>query len=725
VSRASRLAAVGRRVDRVRDRLPFALALAAVAVAAGGAVLLVAVDVFPYHSVNDDEAVYLTAAAMLLEGRLFLTPSPLPVDAVRPWFFVETAPGRLTPKYTPPTAAVFAVGLAVDRPRLVLGAVGAGVVALVGVLARDAYDRSTGVGAAIAIASAPLYLFTSATFLSYAPTTLANLAFAVAYVRSYRADGRRRRLAWGVVAGVATGWAFFARPYTAVLFASPFVAHTCWRLWRAGRGRGPDRLRPALARALAVALPGLGFVGLTLGYNAVVVGDPFVFPYEAFAPRDGLGFGERAILGYETTYTPALAVASTVGAGSRFVTRWGPAGPLGAALAAVGLLALAADLLGAGDRARSTTGARRRPPRLPDRELRVVVAGLVPAVVVGEAYFWGTYNGISNGLIDLLGPYYHFDLLVPAATFAAAGGVALVRRAGALARDRVSPAEARGLALVALLVTAPGVAGLEATLVDDPLAENRLRTEGLASAYEPFADADFDDAIVLVPTPYGDWSAHPFQALRNDPGFDGDVVYAADGPPARDLRVLAATNRTPYRFSYRGAWTGGVRPVEADLRPLDVRRGERVAATTTLGVPAGARSASIRVETDGTYARYRARPPADDGAGATLPVDWTIGPDGVRVDGYERAVGPARVPLPAGASEVALAVTFVDAGGASVTYRQTVTARSTDGSVAVVWPPETRVCRLQPDCGTEGAWVGPDGDYLAGVSVSTNASVAG
>ncbi len=30
--------------------------------------------VFPYHSVNDDEGVYLYQAAMLLEGKLFLNP---------------------------------------------------------------------------------------------------------------------------------------------------------------------------------------------------------------------------------------------------------------------------------------------------------------------------------------------------------------------------------------------------------------------------------------------------------------------------------------------------------------------------------------------------------------------------------------------------------------------------------------------------------------------------
>ena len=49
----------------------------------------------------------------------------------------------------------------------------------------------------------------------------------------------------------------------------------------------------------------------------------------------------------------------------------------------------------------------------------------------------------------------------------------------------------------------------------------------------------------------------------------------------------------------------------------------------------------------------------------------------------------------------------------------------TDGGVAVVWPPESRVCRLTPECGYDGTWVGQDGDYVDGVSVETEARVAG
>jgi hypothetical protein len=94
------------------------------------------------------------------------------------------------------------------------------------------------------------------------------------------------------------------------------------------------------------------------------------------------------------------------------------------------------------------------------------------------------------------------------------------------------------------------------------------------------------------------------------------------------------------------------------------------------------------------------------------------------VTNHPQAAGPTRVDLPSGASEVDLVVRFATVGGASVTYRQEATVSAEDGRIRVLWPPETRVCRLRPECGTEGTWVGPDGDYLSGVSVETAARVA-
>ncbi|MFB6090389.1 MAG: ArnT family glycosyltransferase [Halobellus sp.] len=708
------------RLGRLRDAArahPERVVAAALAVGVGLLIYYLAIDLFPYHSVNDDEGVYLYQAAMLLEGKLFLRPGDIPWEAVRPWFFVVdgTESGvRMYSKYSPVAPAVFAVGRLLGDWNVALGLVATGTAAGVYWLGAAAFGRRVGLVAVPALAAAPLFLMTSATFLSYAPATMLNVAFAVAYVKSARAGSRR----WGVAAGTAIGLAFFCRPYTAVLFALPFIAHTLLSLGVAWRrvGWAPD-FRGILGRALAVALPGAAFVGLTLAYNAVTTGDPLVFPYQAFAPNDGIGFGPHEILNYERNYTPELAYETTVTITEYFFTEWVAAGTLGTAVALVGVA-------GAVWRARGVDLRERFAPAagMGDGEVRAVLFAIVPSVFLGEAYFWGTHNGLRNGLIDLLGPFYHFDALVPVAVFTAAGAAFLVRGAVRALRSVTTRRRARLVVVVALVAAAPVVASAERSVVADPLAANELRTENLAATYEPFEERSFDDALVFTPDPYGDWQAHPFQYLRYDPGYDGDVVYATDGGPDRDLRVLNATDRTPYRFTYRGVWTGAATPVNPELTRLRVVEAEAVRARTTVGVPAQATSASVRIETPEGYARYAVPANAtDDGA---VTVEWTVGPETARVTNFPYAGGSRfrDVPLAEARAEADLAVTFVGIGGSSVTYRQEVTLDARGDSVRVVWPPETRVCRLTTECGREGTWVGPDGDYVRGVSVRMNAT---
>ena len=689
--------------------------------AVGVVVYALATDLFAYHSVNDDEGVYLYQAAMLLDGKLFLRPGPIPWEAVRPWFFVvdSTEGGvRMYSKYSPVAPAMFAVGRLLGDWNLALGGIAAGTAAGVYVLASAAFDRRVGLVSVVALVGAPMFLLTSATFLSYAPATLLNVAFAVAYVRAARTGSPR----WGAAAGVAVGLAFFCRPYTAVLFAVPFIGHTLASLAVAWRRHAWTRaFRTVLSRSVAIAIPGAAFVAVTLGYNAVVTGEALTFPYAAFAPNDGIGFGTREILNYERVYDLELAAEASATALEYVFTDWIAAGPIGTALAVAGVAA-------AGWRAWTRGGLRGRfepATGMREGEVAAVLLAVVPVVFLGEAYFWGTHNGLRNGLIDLLGPFYHFDVLVPIAVFSAAGAVGVVRGLAAALGEHTTRRRARLAVVILLVVAAPVVGAAERNAIEAPYDANDRRTGNLEATYEPFADRSFDDAVVFTPDPYGDWQAHPFQYLRSGGGFDGDVVYATDGGPERDLEVVAATNRTPYRFTYRGTWTGAATPVTPDLQRLRVLDGETVRARTTVGVPQSAASVSVRVETPEGFARYSV--PAEARENGTVTVGWTIGPDTATATNLAFDAGPegASVPLADGGAEVDLAVTFVGSGGASVTYRQEATVEHTDGGVAVVWPPESRVCRLTPECGYDGTWVGQDGDYVDGVSVETEARVAG
>jgi len=685
-------------VDRLRAAgraNRYRLVAAGLALAAGLVVFLIAHELFPYHSSNHDEGVYLQQASMLLEGQLRLTPGSEPLgEAVHPWFFVESETG-LYPKYTPVPAAVFALGKLAGDFRLALLGIAALNVGLAYEVVAAAFDRRTGLLAATIMAGAPLFLFTSSAFLPYAPTTALNLLFALAYVRSVR----RADVRYAALAGGAIGLAFFARQYTAVLFATPFVVHALWRLRRAV----PEETVTVTHLGVTAGV-GLVFVGLTLAYNATLTGSPFLFPYEAFAPLDGLGFGQRRILGHDVVYTPELALRANAVVLWTLATDWFTAGPLGTATAAVGLVAVVLGL--------RRDGLDPDTP-LSDRQLQFLLVSVVPVVVAGNVYFWGNLNLLgdvadpNDGLVSLFGPFYHFDLLLVLSALAAHG---LVWTAGGIrerAQGRSSPRALKLGGLLCLVLAIPVVGAAEAGALDGPAEKHDAYAEKFEGAYAPLEDADLSNALVFVPPEYGEWRNHPFQWLRNDPGFDGPTVYALARNPDDDFAVLSAyPDRRYYRYRYHGEWTPDphdrVAPI---LERLRIRQGETVAARTEVTVPDRITSASVSVSHDGTTRRYDYDGEVPD----VLAVNWTVRSDGVTVGNPNltaRDRGTTRVPVDS-ADEVVLAVTITEPGGGTLTYREEVLVRPTDDGVAVLWPPSSSVCVLVTECGLDGTYV-PD-----------------
>ncbi|MEF8843255.1 MAG: glycosyltransferase family 39 protein [Haloarculaceae archaeon] len=710
-----------------------------VAAVAGVVVFLVAVELFPYGSSNHDEGVYLQQAHLLLDGELWFTTEL--TDAFRWWFFVEDG-NRLYPKYSPVPAAAFALGVAVGLPRLALGVVAFGIVGLVGLLTAEAFDRRTGVVASGIVATTPLFVIDTATFLPYATTTLLNLLFAYGYVRAVRTE----RLRWAGLAGASVGFAFFARPYTAVLFALPFVVHASYGLLAPAFRRERDVLRGRLLRYGVVAVLGAAGVGVTLHYNALVTGDPFTFPYQAFAPRDGLGFGTREILGYSREYTPELALRANRLVLESFVRRWSFAPPLGVLLAVLGFVLTVgpgASVLGS----RAAARANDRVYNAYDETLRVTFAGVALSVAAGNVLFWGNLNVLgelsdpTDGLISVLGPFYHFDLLLPTSAFAAAGAVYLWRLLRRAALESDLSATGVRVALAVVLVSGLAVSGVAThRVLEDPVERNAAYADRYESAYEPFQaraggawrggplgnERAFENALVFFPTPYGPWLGHPFQSTWNDGGLDGEVVYALSGPPERAFAVLDAyPGRSYYRYTFRGTWTPKPRgDVWAAVRQLRVREGTSHEVHTTVGVLGS--PSTVRVvagDPDGPGTMVAAYDVTVDPTG-NLTVGWLIEPGraGVTGEGFEpRGDGNGTVRFE-GATRLALVVTFVQEGGATVSYRQALTVRADGDRVELVWPPETRVCRLAPDCGHDGTYLRDGGDYLDGVVVGTNVS---
>ncbi|MDS0258635.1 glycosyltransferase family 39 protein [Haloarcula sp. S1CR25-12] len=660
---------------------------AVVAVMGGLVVYALAHVVFPYHTSNHDEAVYLQQAAMLLEGQLFLRP---PVDGpFRPWFFVESGRG-LYSKYTPPTAAMFAVGKLLGGYRVALGLVAAGALAGTYHTVREAFDARTGVVASALMFASPLFLLEASVFLSYVPTMFWNLVFAASYLHADRTGSRKT----AALSGLAVGIAFFARPYTAVLFATPFILHALWSL--------RELHRPAVERLGLTAALGLVGVAATLGYNAVVTGDPFLFPYQAFAPLDGLGFGRREIAGYSRTFTPSLSLRANAEVLWVYATEWVVAGPLGTLAALVGVWTV-------------------RQRGFDDRQLALAGVGLT--IPLGNVLFWGNLNILgelsdpSDGLIAFFGPYYHTDLLVPTVAFGAVGLLAAVEWSREAVPRRLPDDRARP-ALAALLLVAATVGGGSAVAaVGSPVAENYDVTQQYEQAYEPFEGRALDDSVVFLPRTYGDWLNHPFQLLRNDPGYDGQTVYAMQ---RQQFAVVDSyPDRTYYRYVFRGEWAPFLdRPVEPRLQPVTVASGDSVTTDISATVPESAESVTVRL-TNGT-----ANTSSSNYTTVGDPTELSLGlrTDANRTrltgDGVDEAVS---VPTPRRGTVTVVA--FVDFGAdRAVKYRWELPVTETATGVRALTP-RLEVCWSERFCGGKAAYV--PGTHRDGVQLNATVETTG
>ncbi|WP_435064363.1 ArnT family glycosyltransferase [Halobaculum sp. EA56] len=733
---ARRSSPVGALPERVGSVDPARVGAGVLALAGALVALVVAGEVFPFRSLNHDEGVYLQQAELLLAGRLFLRP---PVeDAFRPWFFVES-PRGLYSKYAPVPAAVFALGRLLGGYTVALAGIAAGLVAGTVALGRELFDARVGLLAGVLLLATPLFVVHAGVFLPYALTTALNVAFAVSYLRGERRGSRRD----ATLAGVAVGLAFFARPYTAVLFALPFVAHAvvtlaasgAWRvpLAAAGLVRSPanGHARGLFVRRAVTAALGSAGVLVTLGYNAAVTGDPLVFPYLAFAPEDGVGFGEREILGHEVNYTVDLGVEANRIVLDTLLTDWVVAGSLGAAAAAVGVaLALAGRGVPGPDR--GAPGSARRAPG--GRVRRGLLAATFATVAAGNVAFWGNFNVLgalevrTDGLIYYLGPYYHYDLIVPTAVFAAVACVALADglRAAATAlaerRGRIDPTHARAVATVALLVAGAAAGGVAAGAVGETVERNAEVTEELRAGYGPLVAEGNAGAgvppgsVVFLPTPYGPWLNHPFQALRNDPDFDGPRVYALGG--VRELAVARTyPDRDLYRYVYTGTWvpTDGS-TVRGGIREVERVAGDRIYLNATLGRPASVEGTTVRVTGDrgSTYLV------ATD-SGGPLSLSLVVEGDELRVSGEGLVVagggdgggaenggdegGAATLPLDDG-DEIEVEV-FVSTGPASgYSYRLSFPLERIDGTVRALTATAER-CPVPTRCVPDGVGESP------------------
>jgi 4-amino-4-deoxy-L-arabinose transferase-like glycosyltransferase len=524
--------------------VPAKLVILAAGLSALGAVLIRA-QLFPYLSINNDEAIYRLQAETIAHGHLF-PPAPSPRASFTPWLGAIVH-GHYVLKYTPVVPAFYALSLLLTGTMTTALALLAptGVV-LAYLLARELFgDGRVGAVAAWLFAASPLVIVSTGQVLAYLPSTVLLELAALTAVRGAR-SGRRWTLA---SCGLAFGLLVTVRPYDALLLFTPLAV---WALL-ASRGR-------RLASAAVFVAGTLPAAAVLLATDAAATGSPLKMPFGQLTAQDKLGFGRRHMYPTERLHDFGLYQGlDGVWQHLWLLGSWA----FGGVLLAVGAVwAL----------------ARRRVPAP-----AVALACGALAMVVGYVGFWGAWNAtILWGGPKFLGPWYFLPVLL---TLVLLGARALVDLAGA--RPRLS-----------LLAVGAGLA-LSATVFGLALRSDVLFTHREGELAANLAALPGRPVVLEAVEP--EFILHPSALVANPPGMDGRILFgvsrgADDLAVARDHadRPLYALRFTPY-YNRRPGDDSVTR-----LQRMITVSGNSVDLGVTVGaMPAGTRAARLVVNGEG------------------------------------------------------------------------------------------------------------------------------
>lgn len=476
---------------------------------------------FPLLSRNHDEAVYLYQADALGSGYLF-PPAPEPQTAYQPWFGWPVGDHYVL-KYTPVHASLIALGMAIfDDERAALGLISAWVVAMTYLLGTEvARSHRTGLLGAFFVIVSPVFLVQSATFLPYA----SNVALLASFVWLLLSGSRLRHPLRLSLGGVALGLTFFARPFDALLVATPIGLFTARRLYR--RGELTTQLRWFLLGAV-------GPVALLLAFNHAATEHPLRFPFSGIESSDTLGFGLRRLRPEDSyfDFTPMVALEALVSNMLRL-----PAWTAFVPVAAVGFRL--ASLLSPGSIRNVRSG-------------RVAwMAAPAVAVPFGYLFFWGSADPF--GMVDDFGPFYYLPALVFLAVIAAQVFARLTQGRAALAA---------ALLIGSLVASLP--------LLIDVRRRAEPYTRSVALVQRAIEAGRAERKLVLVPKSPFERLLHPLVSTRNAATFDSALVFALDDPQTNPEVLRNFPDHVPYRLRVSGDRIAEGLVDDALLEPLRV-----------------------------------------------------------------------------------------------------------------------------------------------------------
>ena len=532
----------GRLAVLVRQPIMVVIALAVLSFVLA---LVVADQLFPLLSANNDEAVYLFQARIFRSGHLTL-PADGYRDFFRPWMSSEHDQ-QLVLVFQPVFPALLALSdLVFGSMRVALGLIAGGSVLLVYALARELeLSTRTRVIACAFFALSPFAVIQSALYLEYLFAVALEVAVLTLLLAGLRSDsGRRaRRL---TTAGLLFGLLVFTRPLEGLMLGAAMG------LYLIVRERSLTRALRHLAWPVLGAVP---IVASMLVYNSQLTGNPLRFPLWAIGGNNSFGFGKRNVVAssplIDVTFVNALRALHQ---NMRSLPHWVFGSVLVVPLAFYGLW------------------QRRREPST------VLLAAVGVLFPLAYLFYWGNLL-IVNGR-KMIGPHYYMALLIPTVVFAAVG------------LDRFA---VRSKSLATLLF----VAMIGATMIELP--DKIDRNEHLTDAYRAEQDAIEsvvdDGAIVIVPiTEDGAYLLHPRGWLTNDLDLRDPILYAAD----RGHYNIELSRQFSDRRLYR------LQAVEATRNPLTFRPSVRevvavksaeLARTISAPVPAEFTKVNVYVQT--------------------------------------------------------------------------------------------------------------------------------
>jgi hypothetical protein len=519
-----------------------------VALAAGASAIVtivIAMSFFPEGSPNLDEVAYQAQANALVDGRLTLPVAEF-VPSFRPYLSGIDA-DRVVFKYQPLWPALIAASELVTGSSLPIRVVlsMAGVVACAAFANELVRSRRVAIIAAALFALSPFVWIQTATLLGYHLSLVLLLAASAALLRAARTGS----VGVTVLGGALLGAGFLHRPFDAVIAAIPLAVYLLF----------VTPHRRLLRLVVGVAAGALPFIAVMLVYNTATMGSPFRVPFNAAGGIDTFGFGKRATfvspdsptVDY-TVNAAAGAVWDNVFALPVFVFAW----PAVFALAAYG------------------TWLKRR-----CRQTWLLI-GMVVATVVGYFFWWGTANLVDFGLQDLVGPCYHYLLIVPVVILAACAVDAL------WTRHAVKPLVA--VLAVGVAIWLPSVVGS----LDHVQQGGSDRADSVALLGE-----SGERLMILT----GSFRGDPYVHHPNDGDLEAGLVVAGDIEGDRLNVVSRFPNREVAVIRYLRRPNDLFGPSYQDRVPLDIVIGD--AMDLSIG-PAGAQTRPVRafVSIDGRRA---------------------------------------------------------------------------------------------------------------------------